>query len=147
MRPYLGHLAMFLLGLTVSVTFYEGRRLIQTTAEALAAASSLDQPEKKGGTDTRREQRRSERREVKTAPEARPRPGPGEVARERKARDPDARPGRRGRRRRGGGGGGGRRLPPQMRNPDGTPPFEPLPGDVTDEVPVEDTDTLEEPVQ
>ena len=46
MRPWLGHVAMFLFGLTVSVTFYEGRRLIETTADALSAVTALEEPER-----------------------------------------------------------------------------------------------------
>lgn len=58
MRPWMGHVATFLLGLTLAVTFYEGRRLVESTADALSAASALEEPparergaRKKGGDE------------------------------------------------------------------------------------------------
>ena len=60
MRPWLGHVGAFLLGLTLSVTFYEGRRLVETTADALSAASALEETE----TAAERKERRAERKET-----------------------------------------------------------------------------------
>lgn len=41
MRQYLGHVAMLLLGVTLTVGFYEGRRVVKTTARAFTAATSV----------------------------------------------------------------------------------------------------------
>ncbi|MEQ1502094.1 MAG: hypothetical protein ABMB14_07675 [Myxococcota bacterium] len=41
MRYYWGHAAALLLGITLTVGFYEGRGLVRNTAKALSAASSI----------------------------------------------------------------------------------------------------------
>lgn len=41
MRWYLSHAAMLLLGLTLTVGFYEGRRLVKNTARALGAGGAV----------------------------------------------------------------------------------------------------------
>ncbi len=92
MQPWLGHVGTFLLGLTLSVTFYEGRRLVLTTAEALSAASSLEEPEKHRKVDKR--DQKKDRGDV--AQRQRP-----ELAK-KKALDGEARDKRKAKRRRGG---------------------------------------------
>ena len=41
MRSYLSYAAMMLLGVTLTVSFYEGRRLVKNTAKALGTTSSV----------------------------------------------------------------------------------------------------------
>ncbi|MEZ4239193.1 MAG: hypothetical protein R3F59_24170 [Myxococcota bacterium] len=41
MRRYWGHVAMLLLGVSLTAGFYEGRALVQNTARALSAATTI----------------------------------------------------------------------------------------------------------
>jgi hypothetical protein len=59
MRRYWGHAAMLLLGVSLTVGFYEGRALVQNTAKALSAATTITAP-----THPKRERRRDAERDV-----------------------------------------------------------------------------------
>ena len=51
MRRYWSHAAMLLLGVSLSVGFYEGRRLVKNTAKALTAATSITASASRRGRD------------------------------------------------------------------------------------------------
>lgn len=54
MRSYLSHAAMLLLGVTLSVGFYEGRQLVKNTARALGASPTVSTPARPGETEALR---------------------------------------------------------------------------------------------
>lgn len=51
MRKYWSHAAMLLLGISLTVGLYEGRRLVKNTAKALTAATSMTASAGKRGRD------------------------------------------------------------------------------------------------
>ncbi len=117
MRAWLGHVATFLFGLTVAVTFYEGRRLVVNTADALSAATTLHDKEhdhqaaqakaKKQEEEARQAalDARLARREARAEAIANGEPPPQRIGKAGKVRDPDAAPRGKARRR------GRRRMP------------------------------------
>lgn len=67
MQKVLVHVAMVLLGVSLAVGFYEGRRLVKNTAKALTAASTLSTT---GGRQQAREARTGDDEDAETDAEA-----------------------------------------------------------------------------